>query len=720
MFQRTFSFLLLLMYFWMINVSAQKGVTFERQKFQFKKVKVFDPKNIEPAFNPVITSLEAPVPGGDSYRSGLMELKRLSHEKYPPSGYQNLEKSIPIEKPEYLEGFPLRRYIAPLDTVVYVSGGVPLDNTLAISNDNYLLCGINSSIYMHDLNSGTDPLTADIEVVSFTNFATGVSTLDPFDPKVIYDPEADRFIVVFLTGRNPSNSGIVVAFSQTSDPTDPWNVYKLSGNPLNNNTWTDFPAISISKEELFITVNLLIPNVHWKVGFKSSIIWQVDKSSGYSGNNTLTTNLWSDIALDDRNLRNLHPIQGGDSIHGPNMYFLSNRNFDLKNDTIFLVEVTGSQYDQNSTLVVTPLISDVPYGLPPNGRQQDSDPNDPDDGFDTNDARVLGGIKVDNTIQFVGNTKVFETGLAGIYHGIIENVSNKPTLQGYVISDSELDFGYPNIAFVGDYACRNSTFIAFNHTSPTDFAGTSMVRYKNGGYSERVSLKDGEGYVERATGPYERWGDYYGIQRKYNEPRTVWTAGFYGLHSNNSATWVGKLRELEDCLCQKPYCECAEPMQLTVHKEIKPDSNICYAQLYANVSNGVPPYSYYWNDELSDSGIVSTICRENKIRVVDSKGCKVTKIVEIERVPPPKPTLFPNPVTNGTFSINFEISEKSAITVRIYSFTGHLVANFTDTEIADPGKNVLTFSTSPLSSGAYVVVLEASGNEVYKGKMVVP
>jgi hypothetical protein len=29
-------------------------------------------------------------------------------------------------------------------------------------------------------------------------------------------------------------------------------------------------------------------------------------------------------------------------------------------------------------------------------------------------------------------------------------------------------------------------------------------------------------------GNLERWGDYFGIQRKYNEAGTVWLSGFYG------------------------------------------------------------------------------------------------------------------------------------------------------------------------------------------------
>ena len=60
-----------------------------------------------------------------------------------------------------------------------------------------------------------------------------------------------------------------------------------------NNRWTDFPAISITDDELFITGNLIIPNVSWQIGFDGSVIWQVKKQDGYNNADSLTTKLFS-------------------------------------------------------------------------------------------------------------------------------------------------------------------------------------------------------------------------------------------------------------------------------------------------------------------------------------------------------------------------------------------------------------------------------------------
>ena len=44
-----------------------------------------------------------------------------------------------------------------------------------------------------------------------------------YDPKVIYDPLSDRFILVFLEGSTSSDTRIVVGFTETNDPTQTWN-----------------------------------------------------------------------------------------------------------------------------------------------------------------------------------------------------------------------------------------------------------------------------------------------------------------------------------------------------------------------------------------------------------------------------------------------------------------------------------------------------------------
>jgi hypothetical protein len=73
----------------------------------------------------------------------------------------------------------------------------------------------------------------------------------------MYDPKADKFVLMCPVGFVDSTSKIIVGFSQTNDPNGNWNLYTLPGNPLNNNLWSDYPMISMTEKELFLSINLL-------------------------------------------------------------------------------------------------------------------------------------------------------------------------------------------------------------------------------------------------------------------------------------------------------------------------------------------------------------------------------------------------------------------------------------------------------------------------------
>ena len=52
-------------------------------KFSIAKINDFNPSQVTPSFNPRITSLEAPIPGGESYRAAMMKKRNEVRKKYP-------------------------------------------------------------------------------------------------------------------------------------------------------------------------------------------------------------------------------------------------------------------------------------------------------------------------------------------------------------------------------------------------------------------------------------------------------------------------------------------------------------------------------------------------------------------------------------------------------------------------------------------------------------
>ncbi len=474
-------------------------------------------------WNPFVQNIEAPHPGvgakGNEFQLAKDRANALHDRKKSSPLLQ--QRSPSVIPPSVNKNFQGNNF----------NGYVPNDNDVAISNGGLLTSVVNVTAYRYNTNTNT-PLGT--QALSTWCSVLG-NTQTKFDPKVMYDPMADKFVMVCLAGFTSTATNIIVGFSQSNDPTGSWNLYSLPGNPLTDTSWTDFPMMSLSNKELFITCNLLTDTGTWQTGFKRTLIWQVRKLDGFSGQ-TLTTQLHSNIAYGGKKIRNLCPVKGGSTLYGPDMYFLSDRNFAVQNDTFFLVHVTDTINAPGQQLTVAPLISNQSYFVPPNASQMGNA-----DKLATNDARVLGAFIENGMIQFTSNTQDTATGFSAVYYGRITSLSTTPVLTGKILGDPSLEFGYANLSYGGLNATDNTAIISFDHSGSTAYPGVSaLTTDANGNYSTRTNVKTGLGYMNLLSGT-ERWGDYSGSQPRYNQPGTIWVSGLFSNASHQNVTWIAEL-----------------------------------------------------------------------------------------------------------------------------------------------------------------------------------
>ncbi len=473
-------------------------------------------------WNPVIINLDNEV--GDEFADQALlneqkeKLQKLISKPHHPALPQT-SRDI-LDTPYIGKNFAGNNY----------DNSVPNDNEIAVSNSGYIISVMNSTIFMYDLNSDTV-----ISYMSLDAFATSLgNTQSKYDPKVIYDPLQNKFIVVFLAGFTHNTSTIIVAFSESDQPGQSWNFYELPGNPLNDTLWSDYPMVALTEHELFITVNHLHDNQPWQTGWVRTVIWQMNKLGGYNGD-TLSSVLHDDISFNERGIRNLCPVKGGSKLYGPDIYFLSDRNLDVMNDSIFLVHLSDTINAPGIEVTTQVLKSDIPYFVPVNAKQSAGGD------LATNDARVLGAFYENDRIQFVGNTTDTATGTAAIYHGVITDLGPAPSLILQIISDDTIHYAYPNISYAGDEISDNTAIIDMLRSAFVLFPGYSaMVTDGNGSYSPIKNVKDGLSYHSVIPGT-ERWGDYSGSQRKYDEPGKVWVNGSYATLSHKVETWISEI-----------------------------------------------------------------------------------------------------------------------------------------------------------------------------------
>lgn len=535
--------------FLLFSLGIQAQVRYSKHEVSIKKSHTFDPKTVPvDLYNARVNSLEAPHPNGKSYKDFLLRQKIRVSQKYPrqemvTSRGENASATPPI----VLDTVPVTTNM--FNGPAKVAGSTPNDNTLAISKDGIIVTSWNSKIYFYDTKGDSALINPSpgLTYISLGEFAKGRPTYRPFDPKVIYDEVEDKFILLFLD-YNPANrfgtTKTIIGFSTTNNPTDPWNVYEIDGNPLNNQTWSDYPQFALSKTELFYTLNLLTGG-DWVKDFQQTVIWQIDKHSGYNGDSVLGTTLYDSVYYNNKPVRYLNPVDYSMKPEGDNMYFLSNGSvpinpgdtFNYSYDSLWVVEITNTKKSGNAKVAIKSYGSNVRVHTPPLGRQPA--PGKP---LWTNDCRILGAFIHEDKIQFTGNTIDTSSGNAAIYHGILSEASTGVgKLKLHIVGSSNMDYGFPNIAFAGFKASEQGALLGFDHSGPNNNPGMAYVYYDGSDYSLPVIAQEGETFLNNGMN-YERWGDYFGLQRIPGTSNEFWSAGYSVLKRGVSGITLAKIK----------------------------------------------------------------------------------------------------------------------------------------------------------------------------------
>jgi hypothetical protein len=415
--------------------------------------------------------------------------------------------------------------------------GTPADNNMCISNDGIIMSAVNSNVRFYNEEG---------ELLAFKTLAAiardaGNFSASAYDPHTIYDPEADRFILIFLSGYSSKNTNLVVGFSQSNDPTEDWNFYKLPGNVHGDNTWSDYPFAGITHDELFIPVLLWFNGESGWDSEAQEIIWQIDKKKGYAGEE-LEYKYYDKIKVGNRLVWNTRPVWGSEKVYGPNVYLLANRGIDTQNDSFFLFEITNTLASGKAELKMKVAKADLAYGIPPSAKQPRAG-----DSLRTNYADVHGALLHYGKIHFVANSNHPNELKPGIYYGVIENLDDEnPTVAGKIFTSDTLDLNYPNIAYAGGGGIDRSFVVNCLHSSATTNPGSSVFFVdRNGEFSDLVIVKEGNGPINVLRNDQERWGDYTGAQRKYNESGVTWLMGSFGNFNGGQDSWLAKVENTD-------------------------------------------------------------------------------------------------------------------------------------------------------------------------------
>lgn len=138
---------------------------------------------------------------------------------------------------------------------------------------NHLMITLNTQVRIQDKAGNT------ISTITLGSFWTGLpGASQSFDPKILFDPYEQRWMMVCPSSSSTSSSRLLVGASETSDPTGNWNLYALDSDPANS-AWFDYPSFGFNKNWIVVSGNMFSGGG----SFQGNVFFVIKKSDMYSG-----------------------------------------------------------------------------------------------------------------------------------------------------------------------------------------------------------------------------------------------------------------------------------------------------------------------------------------------------------------------------------------------------------------------------------------------------
>ncbi len=419
------------------------------------------------------------------------------------------------------------------------SGYIPPDSDGAVSA-TYVVTAVNGALLVHDRSGNR------LNIKSLDSF-WGISTTQTYysyDPTIEYDKFNDRWILTCCAGANSSNGAILLAVSQTGDPSGNW--YRWTTYPdayfphvilsTGSCDWPDFGKMGFNKNWIVVQTNMY----QYKGNFVGSFISVFNKASMYAGQNAGGSVSYTLYSLDSSyNVTQTPAVSNDNSVNA--LYLL--QNWSGSGKQLRLYKVDGSVSSPTFSLVGAPTGGSA-WGdgdaFPLNFAPQAGAPN----GLDAGTFRIGNAVYRDGYIWgaqavLLNNKSVIQWWQIGTDSSVAQ--------QGRIDETDGYFRSFPSIA-VNKY---DNAMIGYSRFSSGEYAGgayTFYVQGTPGGTTEHEVLykpgqapyMSGQGEIDPITqAPITvyRWGDYSRTMIDPSDDLHFWTIQEYALGNYQWGTW---------------------------------------------------------------------------------------------------------------------------------------------------------------------------------------
>jgi hypothetical protein len=434
-----------------------------------------------------------------------------------PSPYVSASFLAQTDAP--LEG---RTTESPPDT----NGAVGRDKLMSTHNSNYVI----------QRKSDGKVLSK----VSMTAFWSPVGAHHPFDPRVLYDPYSDRWLVSAADDPLLPSSLILYGISDTGDPQGSWRLYSIDADPTDA-TWADFPTLGFDQNTVAIGVNMFVAGGLTYVRGRVIALDYASLRAG-GGGRPVDISVPGGFALQPAvtyspTEQNLYLAEHVDSMAA------TYRLWSLRDSTLTIV---GGAPKSNS---LGPWSTPGPSNVLPqkDGRGVDAGDSRFGNAVFRNDhvwyAQTIAmppggnGYGIHTAVQWV---ELSTTG-AFVQGGRVEDLGANPWNGGHSYAFASIAVNARDDALVGFSEFQSDDFVDAGYVFRAGTDPPNTMR-------EPVTLKDGEGGYSKTRGGLNRWGDYSGTQVDPSDDLALWTVQEYARiptgrkdGSGRWGTWWGRV-----------------------------------------------------------------------------------------------------------------------------------------------------------------------------------
>jgi hypothetical protein len=404
------------------------------------------------------------------------------------------------------------------------TGWIPPDCTMAVGPAHVLL-SVNSSIAIHNKLGGAPVLQRTLTQW----FANVVQGLTIFDPKVLYDQHAARWVLLAVAFKtNPNRSVFLLSVSATSNPVGQWRNYVFDamkdGNTATNN-WADFPGLGVDAHALYFTANMFA----FGGGFQYAKIRVVPKAGPYSGG---AAPYWDFVKMKNANNTMAFTIQPCHTFGAPQVEYLVNSLFP-NGTSLTLWRIANLP---NPPVLTKAPVPTAAYSLPPNADQSGGPAP-----LNTGDVRVQHAVfRGDSVWTAITTVRNWGAGNRASIHWFQIRAAATALIQQGVFGTRDAHYFYP----AGCPDSNGNFIMVFSRSGANQFGSIGYTGRKAtdppGTLQSSALLKAGVAHYQALdNGGRNRWGDYNGVASDPSSPRLVWFYSEFASAVNTWATWVG-------------------------------------------------------------------------------------------------------------------------------------------------------------------------------------